>query len=151
VSGLGHHLLVGGDDVFALADRAQNVIVRGFHPADEFGENVNFGVVDNVVRVGRDKRAVHHDRPFFVQRSHGDFLYRDGRAHAPRDLVRIFLQNTNGAGADHAQAQNADLDLAGGGLHRLRLAFLQQDERVAGLNKGAVQGRNRDDHAARFG
>ncbi len=111
VAGLRHHFFVGGDDVFAGFDGPQDIIMRRLDAADQFAEDVDVGVVDDIFGPIGQQRRVNRHVARLVYVAHGDPFDDDGHADFAGDALGVFRQHAHGSAADHAQPQNADIDL----------------------------------------
>ncbi len=109
VAVLGDQMLVGGDHVLAVGDRLQHQFARWLEPADQFDHDVDFRVVDDVERVGR-QRQVAGQRTGFFQVAHGRAHHADFAPGAAGDFFGIAAQHGERAATDSAQAQQADVD-----------------------------------------
>ena len=67
---LGHHHLVGGDDVLARPDRPLQVAAGGFLAADQLDHDLDDRVLQDVLRPAGQQLGRHAPRPFEVADQH---------------------------------------------------------------------------------
>ena len=103
-------LLVRRDHGFAGGDRAQDVIPRRVHTADQLCDDLNFGIVQHGLDVAAHERGIDRNRPRFAGsfcRDPGDAQFAAG---ALRDQICVALQDCDRAATNGAEAQNSDVD-----------------------------------------
>ena len=103
--------LVGGDDAFAVFQRAHHIGSRRLLAAHEFHHHVDFRVVEHVLRAIRQQRRGNRPRAALVQRTHENFAHLKADAFVFFDLRPIRFQQFIHAAADVAAAQKTHDDL----------------------------------------
>ncbi len=120
---LGEQGLVGGDDVLAAVDRLEHEDARVGLPADELDHDVDVGPRHDFVRPRYKVDAVERYGALFREVARRGDLDHDVAPGAAADLLAIAAQHLDGAAADRAEAEQADLD----GLHVMfRPSFLSK-------------------------
>ena len=86
----GHDLLVGGRQVFTQLDAPDDVVERGVLTAHRLDDDVNVGVVDDGLDIGRDQISRDIERACLAWVSQQDPLQREGTANDASQQVPLF-------------------------------------------------------------
>ena len=106
----GQQRLVGGDHVLAGRDGFQHQLPGDAVAADQLDHDVDVGVGDDGARVVHHLHALAHDGLGALGVEVGHHGDLDAAAGAALDLFLVALQDLEGAAADGADAEQADLD-----------------------------------------
>jgi hypothetical protein len=109
----GQEQLVGGDDVFARGDRRHHRVLGQAVAAHQLAHDVDVGPVDRGVDVGGEERGIDVDQALLADRlADRDRPHHQPAAQARADRRGVVLEELDHAGADVAQAQERDAELA---------------------------------------
>ena len=110
----GEQRLVRRDDRLAQLERGQNHRPGDAGAADEFGDDVNVGIVDDALPVGGHQRTRDGIRARFVEGLHRDFADGDLDADARGHEVAVELKGVKHAAAHGAAANHSEVHLLHG-------------------------------------
>ena len=103
--------LVGGNDRLAIRQRAHDIGSRGLLTAHELHHNVDFRIIQYILRVIRQQRRRNCPCAVFIQRTHENFAHFKSNAFVFLHLRSIGFQQFIYAAADVAAAEKSHDDL----------------------------------------
>ena len=102
--------LVGGDDVFPGFQGVCHVSRCRLDSADQFHDDVDLAVFDDLVRIGHVEFFRDVDAAVHVRSAVQDLYDLDGSADRSFDLFAVEFQSLIGTFGDVADAENAEFD-----------------------------------------
>ena len=102
--------LVGGDDMLAVFQRGQHQFLGRAESADQLDDNVDVRVIDDLEGVGGQADAVGRADAIAAEIAGGGGANLDVAAGAAGDFAGIARQYPDGAAADRAESEYADID-----------------------------------------
>ena len=105
----GHERLVGGDHVLAGTQGAEHHVARGGGAADQLDDDIDLGVVDDVVEVlGEQVEHAARLSLFGIARAHAHHFHVD--AQVALEILAMVAQDVQAAAADGARSHESKFD-----------------------------------------
>ena len=99
---LRHHFFVRSDDKLAGLERITKVAVRGLFAAHHFNDQLDFGIVENILRAVGEQRWIDREIALLRWIAHQHVADREWTADLPFVDVGLLLQDAGDAAADDA-------------------------------------------------